>query len=100
MKSLTLISSIAAAFAIATSVSGQSAQVPAPPQSESLLIHNATVHAVSDDHPTAIDAGWVRFEDGRIVSLGEGERNLGPKEVLEKRRQKKKRDAPTKSNYY
>jgi hypothetical protein len=26
------------------------------------------------------------------VSLGEGDRNLGPKEVLEKRRQKKKRD--------
>jgi len=35
MKSLTLISSIAAAFAIATSVSGQSAQVPAPPQRSS-----------------------------------------------------------------
>ena len=31
------------------------------------------MHAVSDDHPTAIDAGWVRFEDGRIVSMGQGE---------------------------
>ena len=73
MKSLTRIISITATFAIAASVSGQSAQVPAPPQTESLLIHNASVHAVSDDHPTAIDAGWVRFEDGRIVSMGEGE---------------------------
>ena len=73
MKSPTRFISITATFAIAASVSGQSAQVPAPPQTESLLIHNASVHAVSDDHPTAIDAGWVRFEDGRIVSMGEGE---------------------------
>ena len=73
MKSPTPFISITATFAIAASVSGQSAQVPAPPQTESLLIHNATVHAVSDEHPAAIDAGWVRFEDGRIVSMGEGE---------------------------
>ena len=73
MKSLTRIISISATLAIATSVFGQSTQVPAPPQSSSLLIHNATVHPVSDDHPTAIDEGWVRFEDGRITAMGEGE---------------------------
>lgn len=73
MKSLTRIISIATTLAMATSVLGQSAQVPAPPQSSSLLIHNATVHPVSDEHPTAIEVGWVRFEDGRITEMGEGE---------------------------
>lgn len=73
MKSPTRIISIGTVLAIAGSVWGQSTQVPAPPQSETLLIHNATVHPVSDDHPASIEGGWVRFEDGRIVAVGEGE---------------------------
>ncbi len=55
-----------------STASAQSAQVPAPPQSESITIVNARIQPVSDRHPGEIESGWIRFEDGRIVDLGEG----------------------------
>ena len=51
---------------------GQSAQVPAAPQSAAILIENARLHPVSPDHPHLVEAGWLLFEDGRITALGEG----------------------------
>ena len=50
---------------------GQSTQIPAPPQEGVIVIENARLHPVSDAHPDMIENGWIVFEDGRIVDLGE-----------------------------
>lgn len=58
----------------------QSAQVPAPPQDGSIIIVNARIHPVSDEHPAPIESGWIRFNEGRIVGLGEGAPQLASDE--------------------
>ncbi|MCP3904148.1 MAG: amidohydrolase family protein [Planctomycetes bacterium] len=50
-------------------VAAQSRQVPAPKQSQAVVIHSATVHPVSG--PPITD-GFVIFRDGRIVDVGSG----------------------------
>lgn len=43
----------------------------APPQRQPIAIVNARIHTISNG---TIDRGYIRFENGRIVELGEGER--------------------------
>ena len=62
----------ATALATTAILHGQSAQVPAAPQDGVIVIENVRLHPVSEAHPEMIDNGWIVFEDGRIVSLGEG----------------------------
>ena len=63
------------AMALATSgiLHGQSAQIPAAPQEGVIVVENARLLPVSDAHPDMIENGWIVFEDGRIVSVGEGD---------------------------
>jgi len=53
----------------ASSAHAQSRQIPAPPQTEPILIHSATIHPVAGD---VIEKGWILFRDGRIDRLAEG----------------------------
>lgn len=48
---------------------GQSRQVPAPQQTQAIVIHGGTVHTVSGE---AIRNGYVVFIDGVITAVGEG----------------------------
>lgn len=63
----------AASLAVSAAAFGQSAQVPAAPQMAPVVVVDAVIHPVSADGPDRIDRGWIRFEDGRIVALGEGD---------------------------
>jgi imidazolonepropionase-like amidohydrolase len=47
----------------------QSRQIPAPPQTQPVVIHSAVVHTVADG---TIDDGYVVFEDGVITEVGSG----------------------------
>ncbi|RPG18616.1 MAG: hypothetical protein CBB69_006180 [Phycisphaera sp. TMED9] len=69
-----------AALAVAGTASAQSTQIPAPPQEQPLLVLNASLHPVSNDHPAVVNDGWVRFDAGRITAVGEGG---PPKDMLE-----------------
>ena len=60
-----------ASLAMGGLLHGQSAQIPAPPQEGVIVIENARLHPVSDVHPELIENGWIIFEDGRIVDIGE-----------------------------
>ena len=62
----TVISASLAASALA-----QDLGVKAPPQDAPVAIVNASIHPVSAE---SIERGFVYFEDGRIVELGEGDR--------------------------
>ena len=42
---------------------GQSTQVPAAPQEGVIVVENARLHPVSDEHPEVIENGWIIFED-------------------------------------
>lgn len=64
---------ITIAAALGHTASGQSAQVPAAPQSRAVLVVDAVLHPVSAALPDRIEDGWVRFEDGRIVATGAGD---------------------------
>ena len=68
-----ILAAVSAACLPTIATFGQSAQVPAPPQRETITVVNATLHPVSDDHPPKIDSGWIRFAEGRIVGIGEGD---------------------------
>ncbi len=59
----------AALVLLATVAAAQSRQVPAPNQSQPILIHSAIVHTVSGD---TIRDGYVLFNDGVIQDLGTG----------------------------
>ena len=48
----------------------QSAQVPAPPQQQPVLVINAVIHPASDEFPETI-TGWVLFDEGRIQAMGD-----------------------------
>lgn len=61
------------AAALGHAASGQSAQIPAAPQADAVVVVDAVLHPVSADHPDRIEGGWVRFEDGRIVAIGSGD---------------------------
>ena len=50
-------------------VAGQSRQIPAPPQSRPVIITSATVHTITG--PT-LDDGYVVFDDGVILDVGQG----------------------------
>ena len=63
--------STALLFAVAPAW-GQSAQVPAPPQEQPILLHNTMVHPVADEGPTVF-RGCVLFDGGLITRTGEGE---------------------------
>ena len=63
---------ILAGLVLASSLSAQSTEIPAAPQDRPVIIGNAVVHAVSDEHPEPF-TGWVRFENGLITGVGEGE---------------------------
>ncbi|MGI9014135.1 MAG: amidohydrolase family protein [Phycisphaerales bacterium] len=45
----------------------QSAQIPAPPQSQPIILHNGTIHTVGGGE---IEKGFIRFEEGVIVEIG------------------------------
>ena len=66
LRSLTL----SATLLLTASAWGQSAQIPAPPQSQPIVIHNATVHTVANG---VIEGdGYVVFENGVITAVGRG----------------------------
>ena len=69
-----------AAMAVAGTAAAQSAQIPAPPQEQPLVVFNASLHPVSNDHPAVVNDGWIRFDAGRITAVGEGG---PPKDMLE-----------------
>jgi imidazolonepropionase-like amidohydrolase len=58
------------AGAIVSGASAQSREVPAPPQDHPIVVTGAVVHTVTG--PT-IAAGYIAFNDGRIIDMGEGE---------------------------
>lgn len=62
-------------------VNAQSAQVPAPPQSQPIAILNATVHTVAKDGPQTIERGYVLFDGGLITAVGAGEPTSLPANV-------------------
>lgn len=64
-----LIAAMALAAGIAGSASAQSRQIPAPAQSQPIILHSATVHTVSGD---TIANGYVAFEHGVITAVGRG----------------------------
>ena len=68
--SLTTIAGATLAMAIAQSSFGQSRQIPAPVQSRTVIIHDATIHTVSGE---TIPNGYVSFANGVITAIGEGE---------------------------
>src|SRR4051812_23846238 len=49
--------------------SAQSRQVPAPPQSQAIVVHDAAIHPVSGSD---IDSGYIVFDHGKITALGSG----------------------------
>jgi hypothetical protein len=51
----------------------QSAQVPAPPQSQPIAILNATIHTVAREGPQTIERGHLLFENGAITAVGSGD---------------------------
>lgn len=65
----TRIAVSAFAVVLSTVAAAQSRQIPAPPQSQPVLIHGATVHTVTGD---VIDNGYVLFADGVITDVGSG----------------------------
>ncbi len=67
--SLTTIAGVTLAMVIAQSSFGQSRQIPAPSQSQTVIIHDATIHTVSGE---TIANGYVSFENGVITAIGEG----------------------------
>ncbi len=52
-----------------SSLHAQSRQVPAPPQSRPIILHDATVHPVG---APVIERGYVIFAEGRITAIGSG----------------------------
>ena len=72
MKFLHLALTTLTALVVGHSASAQSAQIPAPPQEGPLVVVNASLHPVSDDHPPVVAGGWIRFDAGRITAVGEG----------------------------
>ena len=71
-RSTTIIVALIGILVPAWTAWSQSAQVPGPPQTAPVTIVNARIHPVSDDHPPIIESGWIRFEEGRIVGIGDG----------------------------
>ncbi|MHC5001756.1 MAG: amidohydrolase family protein [Planctomycetota bacterium] len=69
IEAMTRPLTLTAAMLVAATASGQSRQVPAPPQNEPIVIHSATVHTVSGG---VLDDGHVVFADGRITGVGRG----------------------------
>ena len=57
------------AMAIAHTSYGQSRQIPAPAQNQTVIIHDATIHTVSG---ATIANGYVSFANGVITAIGEG----------------------------
>jgi imidazolonepropionase-like amidohydrolase len=64
------ILAVLAAATAAAGASAQSREVPAPPQDHPIVVTGAVVHTVTG--PT-FAAGYVAFNDGRIIDVGEGE---------------------------
>jgi len=58
------------AGAAATGAAAQSREIPAPPQDHPIVVTGAVVHTVTG--PT-FAAGYVAFNAGRIIDVGEGE---------------------------
>ena len=58
-----------ALLACSSAAHAQSRQIPAPPQTQPILIHSATIHPVSGD---VIDKGWILLRDGRIERIAAG----------------------------
>lgn len=67
MKSLRVLSMVLPAV-LAGSVLGQDLGIKAPAQSRPIVITNATVHTVSG---ATIENGYVMFDGGKIVGVGE-----------------------------
>ena len=55
---------------VSTTATAQSRQIPAPKQSKPIIIHSATIHTVSGE--TIEDNGYVLFENGIILHVGNG----------------------------
>jgi imidazolonepropionase-like amidohydrolase len=68
-RTLALATLLAVAAAAGTA-SAQSRQIPAPPQDHAVVVAGAAVHTVTG--PT-IEDGYVAFDQGRIIDVGEGE---------------------------
>ncbi len=62
-----------ATAALAIPAAAQDLTHKAPPQREPIAITGATIHPVASE---TIDTGWILFEDGRIVDMGEGVRGF------------------------
>ena len=63
-------SGAAALLIICGQAVGQSQQIPAPPQTQRVLIHSATIHPVSSD---PIEGnGYIVFDNGVITDVGQG----------------------------
>lgn len=64
----TITTTLAAAF-LASGAWAQSTQVPAPRQSEPVIIHSATIHTLTGD---PIENGHIVIVDGVITAIGPG----------------------------
>ncbi|MCZ6834409.1 MAG: amidohydrolase family protein [Planctomycetota bacterium] len=63
------LGAILTTMTLGTSSWGQSRQIPAPVQSQPIVIHSATIHTVSGD---TIVNGYVAFDQGIITAIGQG----------------------------
>ena len=68
--SIATIAGATLAMTIAQSSYGQSRQIPAPVQSKTVIIHDATIHTVSGK---TITNGYVSFANGVITDISEGQ---------------------------
>ncbi len=70
LHDLRLVFIAAVALMASTSALAQSRQIPAPPQSQPIVVAGATIHTISG--PTLAD-GYVVFREGRITDVGQGD---------------------------
>lgn len=82
MKNLNTLLALAASSSLCTIALGQSRQIPAPAQSKPMAILNARIHnppaSVDSSEERLIERGYVLFDEGRILDVGEGDpENLG-----------------------
>jgi len=68
-QTFTCAAACGAALVITAIAAAQSRQVPAPPQQQPIVIHDATIHTVSGE---TIENGYVVFVDGTIADIGSG----------------------------
>ncbi|TVQ51796.1 MAG: imidazolonepropionase [Phycisphaerales bacterium] len=67
MQRLFTILTLASFLLLSASAFGQSRQIPAPAQSQPIIVHDAMIHPVD---AAVIEQGYVIFDEGRIIAIG------------------------------